>query len=566
MCFVPRKLASNLTHGFVTPDLEYPPATIVLWGVNLAETGHHDYRRVIEAASQGAKLVVIDPRKTLAANNADLWVKPRPGSDLALALGMINVIVNERLYDKAFVERWTTGFAEIKAHVQDYPPERVADTTWIPAEMIRQAARIYASNKPACIVWGNAIDHGVNSFQTARAICILRGITGNLEVPGGELRWIDPPILRRGAPELSLPEMIPLETRQRRITTEEKLLPIYFSALPQGIVKAILHGDPYPIKAAYIQACNPLLIYSNAKQVYRALLNLDFFAAADMFMTPTAALADIVLPVSTYLEYDGIVVPCDHPIALLQQKVIRVHECRSDYEILRDIAGKIGLGKYFWDTEEKCLDFIMAPSGLSFNEFMDIGELSASKEYRTYKSLGFPTPSGKVELYSKQLANWGFDPLPIHKEPPETPYSNPELSDEFPLVLTSWKSAEYRHSEGRQIASLRQSHREPVAQLHEKTAAKLGISEGDWIFIETKRGRIEQKAILSSDIDPKVIAVDYGWWFPEENSTNLYSWDKSNVNILTDDQQPFSQEMGSPNLRGIMCKVCKVPGEAPGIK
>jgi len=557
LCAIPRRNASRITCGFeAIPDFDHPPASIVVWGKNLLENLPHVYQRMMRAVEGGAKLMVIDPRKIREVDKADLWLKPRPGSDLALALAMLNVLINEGLYDKAFVEQWTVGFDELRAHVQDYVPERVADITWVPGEVIKQAARFCGTNKPACIQLGNAIDHGVNSFQTARAICILQAITGNLEIPGGGLRWSPPPILDRGSPALHLPEKISPELRQRRVTPGGKLLPIVFYALPQDVIKAIRNGEPYPIRAACIQGCNALLTYSNAQEVYQALLELDFLVVADMFMTPTAALADVVLPVATYLEFDNIVAPpYSLAVALVQQQVTRVGECRSDYEILRDLARKLGLGEYFWDTEEQCLDFVLTPAGITFNEFRKIGVLAGSKHYRAYQSKGFPTPSGKVELYSNQLKEWGFDPVPTYYEPPETPHSAPELAREYPLVFTTWKSAYYRHSGGRQITSLRGNHPGPVTYIHPQTAEKLGVADRDWVYIETRRGRIKQMAILSPDIDPRVVVVDYAWWFPEDGSADLYGWAKSNVNILTDDQPPFNREMGSPNLRGIACKV-----------
>jgi len=563
VCFMPRLNASRMTYGFYAiPDLDFPPAGIVVWGKNLAETLHHVYHREMRAVERGAKLMVVDPAKTNEVDRADLWLNPRPGSDLALALGMINVITNEGLYDKAFVEQWTMGFDELRAHVQDYTTKKAAEITWLQPEMITRAARFYATTKPACLQWGNAIDQGVNDFQTARALCILRAITGNLEKPGGELRWLPPPllghILGAGSAELSLPKKISPEVRQHRITTEDKLLPIAFYALPQGIIKAIQTGDPYPIRAAYVQGGNLMLTYSNAQEVRRALLSLDFLAIADTFMTPTAALADIVLPAATYLEFDGIVAPpYSSSVVLVQQKVTRVGECRSDYEIMRDLSRRLGFEEYFWDTEEHCLDFILEPAGISFNEFRKIGILVGSKQHRSYQSQGFNTPSGKVELYSNQLKEWGFDPLPTYYEPPETPYSNPELVEEYPLVFTSRKRGCYRHSGGRQIASLRGSHPDPTTYIHPQTAEGLGIANGDWVYIETKRGRIKQRAFLSTDIDPRVVLVDYGWWFPEDKPADLYGWAMSNINILTDDRPPFSREAGSPQMRGIMCKVYK---------
>ena len=558
VCFVPHTRASIITCGFYPyPDYEYPPGCILVWGSNTAETSIGRHQNIIQALDKGTRLIVIDPANIELSQRADLWLKVRPSSDLALALGMINVIVNEGLFDKAFVDKWTAGFDELKAHVQDYPPEKVEDITWIDAERVKEAARLYATNKPGCIQWGNGIEHDVNSFQTARALAIMRAITGSLGVPGGEVEFSPLPSLNRSSPEFSLVNEIPADKRGNRISAKDELLPINFYALPQRIVKAIIEEDPYPIRIVYVMAGNPLLSYSNTQETYRALKKLDFLVVTDMFMTPTASLADIVLPAATYLEFNSIREAMDYPVAEVQQKVAEVGECRSDYQILSGLAKRLGLGRYFWDTEEQCLDFLLKPAGLTFNEFRQIGAISAVKQYRHHEANGFETPSGKVELYSSLLKQWGFDPLPVYYEPPETPYSAPELAKEYPLIFTSTKPEPYRHTEGRQISALRNSHPEPVITIHPQTASKLGIREGEWVYIETRRGRIKQKATLSDSIDPRIVVADYAWWFPEKGVSSLYGYAESNINMLTDNKPPYSREMGGANLRGMLCKVYK---------
>jgi anaerobic selenocysteine-containing dehydrogenase len=195
--------------------------------------------------------------------------------------------------------------------------------------------------------------------------------------------------------------------------------------------------------------------------------------------------------------------------------------------------------------------------GINFDEFREIGATSGSKEYYHYKLKGFDTPSGKVELVSDRLREWGFDPLPVYREPQETPYSDPELAREYPLIFTSVKSEYYRHSGGRQIKTLRKLHPEPIVYIHPEAAAELGIGEGDWVSVATKRGSIRQKAVFSEEIDPKVVGVDYGWWFPEKGAEVQYGWRESNLNILTDNKPPFNREFGSTHLRGILCKISK---------
>lgn len=558
VCHVPRVLASKITHGFFpVQDLEYPPACLIVWGSDPSKTGFIQYERIIQALDRGTKLIVVDPLKIELAKRADLWLQLRPGSDLALALGMMNVIVTEALCDTDFVENWTVGFDKLEAHLRDYPLEKIEEITWVSADAIKEAARLYARNEPACIQWGNAFDYNVNSFQTARAISILRAITGNLSIPGGELEDPPLPLAGRRSPELELHNKLPESTLQRRVGATVNLIPLFRDVLPQSIIKAILEQDPYPIQIAYIQGCNPLLTYSNAKETHRALTKLAFLAVADMFMTPTAALADIVLPVACYLEFDSIagIGTGIGSVVQVQQKVAQIGECRSDYAIVSDLARNLGLGEYFWDSEEQCLDAILESVGLTFSEFRKVGMISGTKRYRGHETNGFETPSRKVELYSSQLREWGQAPLPTYHELPETPYTDPQLAKEYPLIFTSWKTGAFRHSGGRQIATLRGSHPEPVILIHPETATRLRIREGDWVFIETKRGRIKQKATLTTSVDRRVVGADYAWWFPEKGVTDLYDWAESNINILTDNRPPFNPEIGSTNLRSIHCKV-----------
>ena len=563
ICFLPRFFASRITCGsYTVADYEHPPACIVVWGANLAETRIGEHHRAVRQLGRGTQLVVVDPMPSIMARKSHIWLRLRPGTDLALALGLIHVIINEQLYDRSFVRQHTIGFRRLKEHIQQYSPRKVSEITWIPTTVIEKAARFYATTAPACIQWGNAVDHGVNSFQTCRALSILKALTGNLDVPGGDV-LPSYPLAGAGAVEISMRSRLAEQTWEKRAGAGHKRLPLYRRVPPTDLVNAMLAEDPYRIKSVYVHASNPLLTYTHASRTYQAFRRLNFLAVADFFMTPTAALADIVLPAATFLEFDNVVAPPYYPYAQIQQQAVApVGECRSDLDITRELAVRLGLGDLFWDNSQSLLDTVLKPIGLTFEQFRDKGLAAGAIEYRKCEKQGFATPSGKVELYSRQLASWGFDPLPVYHEPPGTPASDPQLAKAYPLVLTTRKSVYYLHSCGRQIKSLRRGHPQPQVFIHPETAARLGIEADRWVYIETRRGRIKQKAVFSGRLDPRVVCVDFGWWFPENKADVLSGWAQSNLNVLTDDQSPLSPEIGSDNLRGLCCRVYPVEKNA----
>ena len=556
VCFLPRKFGSVLTFGFSpSPDYDNGPACVMVWGSFKPKVA--EFQKTLDAKGHGAKLLVVDPRCTSLARHADQWIRIRPGSDLALALGFIHVVLNEHLYDTDFVESWTVGFEELNRHVEDYAPRRVAEITWVPEDIIQESARLYARTKPACIQMGNAFEHTINSLQTVRALSILKAITGHIGIPGGEVYRKPLPILDRYDPRLTLQDALPKEKASLRLGSDMGFLPLFRYAHPPAVIKAMAEGRPYPVKGAYIQGANPLLTYPNARATYRAFRDLSFLVVAEHFMTPTAAMADMVLPAATYLEFDSVVYPPYYPIAQVQRRVARVADCRSDFEIMGAIARKMGMGEHFQEDDRFFLDEVLAPAGLDFETFAATGPMVGERVYDYFKDKGFDTPSGKVELFSRQLEAWKQDPLPVYREPPETPLSEPDFAGEYPLILTSWKSEYYRHSGGRHVRRLRDLHPDPVILIHPETASALGIHQSEWVRVVTRRGHIKQKAVFSEFLDPRVVGVDYAWWFPERGAETLYGWDESNLNILTDHEPPYGREVGSANLRSFLCRVEK---------
>ena len=571
VCSIPRRFGATITCGYstigtdVSPDLDYPPACILMWGANIAFTHLPNYVRLQKALRQGMKLVVIDPRETSLAARAHLWLQPRPKSDLALALGMTNIIINEGLYETSFVDEWTVGFNRLREHVKDYPVEKVEKITWVPKEKIIEAARLYATTKPASIQDGNSMDDDLNSVQTARAIAILRAITGNLGIPGGDIDWADLPLGLKPtyapgqaeALSFTLDEKMNEDQRNKMIGADEGFAPVPMVRIvpSQLLVKAILSEKPYPVKVLCVHANNPLMTWANAQEVYKAIMALDFLYVSDQFMTPSAELADIVLPAATYLEVNGIAFRS--PFVHVRQKVTQIGEAWPDKNMINEMAKKLGLGQYFWEDVDEALDIILKPMGLTFEEFRSIGNFMAEKGYRRHEVKGFNTPSGKVEIYSSLFEKWGYDPIPVYYEPPETPYSAPELAEEYPLIFTTWHHEGFRHSNNRQVPSLRGMEPHPVVEIHPETAKNLDIEDGDWVYIENKRGRIKQRAVLTEGIDPRVVAPSYGWWFPEQGVESLHGWKESNINVLTYSEPPYNPQIASTNLRGTLCRVYK---------
>ena len=387
------------------------PECIILWGNNPLTSNPDGFlgHWIIECMKRGSEIIVVDPKRTWLATCARIWMQIRPGTDAALALSMLNVIINEGIYDEEFVRKWTHGFDQLKERVQDYTLEMVAEITWIPKEKIIQAARLYAKSKPAAIQWGVAIDQTKECIPTIHAIMSLWAITGNLDVPGGN-------VIVRGM-DFGLPT---IRTEFQTMSEEQKgkkigirmyplLDEVYSPTVGSAVIEQILTGRPYPIKAAWIQTTNTFACAAaDPRRFYEAFRTLDFVTVVDLFLTPTAmAFADIVLPAATYAERDGIsltggITSC---LGTINKAIEPVGECKSDMEINLEIGKRLNPEAWPWDNVQEMFSSMIRPLGKTFKDLRETGFYYAPFEYRKYeKGLlrpdqkpGFNTPTGKVE-------------------------------------------------------------------------------------------------------------------------------------------------------------------------
>ncbi|MEM3797667.1 MAG: molybdopterin-dependent oxidoreductase [Candidatus Bathyarchaeia archaeon] len=578
-CYTPHLTADLLTCGevytceFGVPDYRKSKC-IVLWGYNPLHTYPPLGKKIIKAKNKGAKLIVVDPRLTELAAMADVWLQIRPGTDGALALGMLNVIINRKLYDSDFVEKWCYGFDQLAERVQEYPPEKVEKITWVPKEDIIEAAEIYATLKPASLQSHLGVSMSYNSVQTSRALSILVAITGNIDIRGGAEISNYP--IKLTYMNIKKQLRLSREMEKKAIGSETYPLlsgPNSFRCLthPPSVIEAMLTGKPYPVKAL-IATSNLAVSFEDSRKVVDAFKNLELLVVMDFFMTPTAELADYVLPSATYLECDDI---CDafcytNFIAARQKAIEPIGECRDDNEVLFELVKRMGIKLPFpVSTYKEFLDYRLKELNMAFEDFKKKGYVfSQVIEERYKKGLlredgkpGFRTPTGKCELYSTLLEKYGYDPLPNYVEPPESPYSTPELVREYPLILiTGARHISSYQTMGHNIPYLRELLPYPSVEIHPETAEKLGIKDGDWVYIETPKGngRVRMKAALTHGIHPQVVSAQALWWYPEEKNYEKKTFEP-NINVLIPLKPTYGYEaiVGTTVMRGLLCKVYK---------
>jgi anaerobic selenocysteine-containing dehydrogenase len=582
---------------------------VFLWGTNPAESDNLLFwRTLLTMDKTQTPLVVIDPRTTRTARIATLHLAPRPGTDGTLALALIRQIIATDRIDRVFVDRWCHGFDELVAHVEPYTLEYAEELCGVPAVDIAEAARIFSEPAPTALLSGRGIDQlGPNTAPTHRALSILRAITGDVDRPGACLiegmsdfipevdlemsAWLTP---EQRATQLNIGhsslQSYPGYDEVSKLTERfNKRLPMRYltSAHPNLVWRAVTTGKPYPVRALICMAANPLVTYADTRLVHQALQALDLLVVLEYYLTPTAQLADYVLPSAGAFErpliqaHGGIANFCYGGAAALHP----YHERRTDYEFFRGLGIRLGQEKHWPDaTLKQAIERTLAAAGVDWEDWVDRGIYYGAADYHKQEAPapassgdapvpppprdapaplsapasasapsgphGFSTTTGKLELANEYLSALGGGrlpkPVPLPRDPAH-PYT----------MITGARMQPYWASSYFNNPRFRATHPDPTAQMSRSTLDAAGLQEGQWVEVASARGAARFKAQAADMVDG-VVSVEYGWWYPEEQQGEPHlsgAW-RSNVNLLTNaDIETCEPLIGTWTYNGIPCSL-----------
>nr|VFJ92027.1 MAG: Anaerobic selenocysteine-containing dehydrogenase [Candidatus Kentron sp. H]VFJ98623.1 MAG: Anaerobic selenocysteine-containing dehydrogenase [Candidatus Kentron sp. H] len=551
VCFVARDMAHSFVYGAMAFPEPKSSRCIIVWGKNDRNTTLGAAEGILYAKGQGARLIVIDPIETTMARKADIRLRIKPGHDGLLAMAMIHEIIANDLYDKDFVEKYTTGFDELKRAAERFPADAVADRIRIDANVIREVARIYATTKPACIIDGNGLDMHRGMFDTTRAVAMLSALTGNLDKTGGNV----------------LPQPIPVRNIQERDKLPGDVVPItcdyplfnHFSEtwgnqVQSSVIDSILDGKPYSVKMVVVQSGNPLVTMADSNRTRRAFQRLDTLVVIDMFMTETAKLADVILPAATCFEKTQLnrAAIRNNPIILQNAVIPPVGNAWPDWKILFELARRLGFEKEFpWESAEEAIDYQLAPTGVDVEALRRHPNGLRIEEplYEKYRTREFKTPSGKVEFYSRTLANAAQPGVPFESGEMENPIGFAEQEKDYPfLAISGSRDIRFTNSQFRTIPALLRNESGCVVDIHPEDAEKKAIRDRDPVKIETPTGSIEMPARTSTVVRPGTVRIAWGWGDYDP---------RFNLNNLTGDHRK-NPITGTTTSRSFMCRV--IPG------
>lgn len=553
LCMVPRMTAFRAVTGGMRAEPDYDSTRLVLfWGANpLASERYGAYSAydglgqiIPRLKERKVNIICIDPFRTKTVDHADHWVQLNPGSDVALGLAMIHLIIKEELYDKEFVKGYTFGFDELKEHVRVYTPKWAEGPTGLPEKSIVDLARTYATTRPAVIYEGNGLDMYTNGVDAVRTVALLISLTGNLDVPGGNVFM---PFVRQSKlPTKVLP-------KEKRVWHEK------FSVFPEvpftAVKEAILNDEATRPRAMIIHHSNPVLVQANQERTRQALAKLDFIVVNDIFPTATSEIADLILPIASDFETYGYRAYSSVGggfLALARPIVDAVGEARPVFEVEYELAERMGLHvDYPFHDTVSWVQFMIKPSGVNFERLDEEQIVYATPplQYRKHLAKGFNTPSGKVDLYSQLFEVNGCSALPSYTEPAGEPLDARVQSEKgFPLLGTSRRPSQFVHTKLKNLKTLSKGYPEPLLWVHSRDASERDIKDGDEVEVTSPRGTITLIAKLTEDTKSGLVWIDFGWGNPTDR--------KANINVLVNDAYFDPVSGGTPN-RIFACEVKK---------
>ncbi len=616
-CFTAMSMGWRLVYGqMAAPDLAHTKCLLV-WTGNPFWAGTPNARRLMDARERGVKIIVVDPRKSPIAGIADLHLALRPGTDGALALAMANVIVSEGLYDRQFVSEWTRGFDEFKAYAAGFTLDRAEEITGVPAVLIREAALLYATSKPAAMMPSSTpVVHHTNGVQNQRAAAALVGLTGNFDIPGGNVvqpaGWLE--VGGAGFPTREHQFKMPRKWSDMPPRVGAQRFPVWTEMIDQGqamdLPRQVVTGDPYPLRGMVGFGLN-YRMFPDSRGWLDAVDSLDFVCVADLFLTDSAKHADIVLPVCSSVERSEMRAYPQKYVIYTQPVIEPLGESRSDMDVIYGLAQKLGLpyqrledaaavggagaggdttgaaadsaasgaaqssadlGGFlpggapdFRAAFEATLDWVLEPSGMTIAQIREHpGGMPVPDPlpvtFKKYEKNGFPTPSGKMELSSSILEKHsdrpGIDGLPLYAEPRLSPVSAPDVASEYPLILgTGTRLPMFIHSRTFRLPWTRSLRRDAAVDLNPADARHYGIATGDTVELSTPRGSIQVKANVTELAREGVVHMYHD--YPEADVNGL---------LPGDYLDPIS---GFPGYKASLCavrKVAPVAGGAEGVR
>jgi len=516
LCYVSRYIAYRLVQGYwnACPDFRNARC-ILLWGTNPPVSHFTFMHGIEEARERGAKLVVIDPLVTEISRKADLHLRPMPGTDGALAWGLMRKLIESGRYDREFTAEHSVGFEEAAAYAKSFTPKKVSRITGLPPEQIEECGGLIIDGMPRSINYvGVSLEHQENGVNAVRAIACLGGLIGAVDREGGD-PWPEP----LGERSLTLYDQLPLRDQEPIGAADYPVLyDFYKECNTMQAVEAMLGAGPYPLRALIVCGGNPANTNPNAARVAEAFSGLDLLVVRELFPTETTALADYVLPAASFIERSELHIYSHYQWVSMSRRILRIPGVVDEYSFWQNLANRLGFGEHYfpWQNEEEVNSWLLEPTGVTPRQLEQHPE---GREYKAvvhekYRGQPLTTPSGKFEFSSSYLEDLGYPALPVYEEPYYVRNPSKNSSKDPPYLLISGaRKRVYLHSRYRNIPRFRRLHPHSEIELHPRDAASLGIGEGELLRVSSEIGSIALPAkILGADeILPGLVQITHGW-------------------------------------------------------